>query len=69
MARVADCAGACDWVDWFHWNEMGDWQMKKECWPDPKAMVDELRGMGIELMVTFWPFMGAPHSDTQRYTQ
>jgi hypothetical protein len=21
-------------------------------------MVDELRGMGIELMVTFWPFMG-----------
>jgi alpha-D-xyloside xylohydrolase len=48
---------------------MGDWQMKKECWPDPKAMVDELRGMGIELMVTFWPFMGAPHSDTQRYTQ
>ena len=24
-------------------------------------MVDELRGMGIELMITFWPFMGLPY--------
>ena len=27
------------------------------CWPDPGAMVEELRGLGIETMVTHWPFM------------
>ena len=31
---------------------MGDWQLNPACWPDPQAMVDELHGMGIELMVT-----------------
>ena len=49
-------------IDWFHWKEMGDWQLNPECWPDPKAMVDELRGMGIELMITFWPFIGMNES-------
>ena len=39
-------------IDWFHWKEMGDWQLDPACWPEPKAMVDELRGMGIELMVS-----------------
>jgi len=31
--------------------------LKPECWPDPQGMVDELRALGIELMVTHWPFM------------
>ena len=26
-----------------------------EYWPDPQAMVDELKEMGIELMVSIWP--------------
>ena len=26
-------------------------------------MVDELRGLGIELMVTTWPFMGMPYDN------
>lgn len=26
------------------------------CWPDPQGMVDELQTLGIEPMVTFWPF-------------
>ena len=45
-------------IDWFHWKEMGDWALNPVCWPDPQAMVDELRTMGIELMVTFWPYIG-----------
>lgn len=38
-------------IDWFHWVEMGDFGLKPQCWPDPQAMVDELRTLGIELMV------------------
>eukprot|EP00756_Hemistasia_phaeocysticola_P003956 Hpha_TRINITY_DN12551_c0_g2::TRINITY_DN12551_c0_g2_i1::g.50970::m.50970/K01811/xylS, yicI; alpha-D-xyloside xylohydrolase len=45
-------------IDWFHWPQMGDFMFKPECFPDPGAMVEELRGLGIELMVTMWPFMG-----------
>ena len=45
-------------IDWFHWEQMGDFGLKEQCWPDPQAMVDELKGMGIELMITLWPFMG-----------
>jgi alpha-glucosidase (family GH31 glycosyl hydrolase) len=29
-------------IDWFHWKEMGDWELNPECWPEPQAMVDEL---------------------------
>jgi alpha-D-xyloside xylohydrolase len=47
-------------IDWFHWKNMGDWSLNPQCWPDPKAMVDELRALGIELMITTWPFMGMP---------
>jgi alpha-glucosidase (family GH31 glycosyl hydrolase) len=31
--------------------------LKPECWPDPQGMVDELRTLGIETMITHWPFM------------
>jgi alpha-D-xyloside xylohydrolase len=34
---------------------MGDFRFDDEFWPDPKAMVDELRTMGVELMVSVWP--------------
>lgn len=42
-------------IDYFHWPNQGTWDFDKEYWPDPKAMVDELREMGIELMVSIWP--------------
>ncbi|KAJ9443699.1 alpha-D-xyloside xylohydrolase [Diplonema papillatum] len=45
-------------IDWFHWKEMGDWSLNPICWPDPQAMMDELRELGIELMITCWPFVG-----------
>lgn len=41
--------------DFFHWTEQGEWKFDPEFWPDPKAMVDELKKMGIELMVSIWP--------------
>lgn len=42
-------------VDFFHWPLQGDWKFDPEYWPDPKAMTDELKAMGIELMVSVWP--------------
>ncbi|MFT2690244.1 TIM-barrel domain-containing protein [Clavibacter zhangzhiyongii] len=42
-------------ADFFHWPKMGDLRFEEEFWPDPTAMVEELRGMGIELMVSIWP--------------
>lgn len=41
--------------DFFHWTNQGDWKFDPNLWPDPKAMVDELKSMGIELMVSIWP--------------
>ncbi len=42
-------------VDFFHWTKQGDWKFDQEYWPDPQGMVEELREMGIELMVSIWP--------------
>jgi len=42
-------------VDYFHWPHQGDWDFDRDYWPDPKAMVEELREMGITLMVSIWP--------------
>jgi len=41
--------------DYFHWSAMGDYRFDESEWPDPRAMVDELRDLGIELMVSVWP--------------
>ncbi|KAK1752347.1 glycosyl hydrolases family 31-domain-containing protein [Echria macrotheca] len=42
-------------VDYFHWPLEGEWKFDKTFWPDPQAMIDELRSLGIELMVSVWP--------------
>jgi len=49
-------------IDFFHYKYQGDWCFDPEFWPDPKAMVDELHDMGIELMVSVWPTV-EPNSD------
>ena len=41
--------------DFFHWPKMGDFRFDEEFFPDPDAMVRELKDMGIELMVSVWP--------------
>jgi alpha-D-xyloside xylohydrolase len=42
-------------ADFFHWPHQGDWKFDAEYWPDPKAMIAELKSMGVELMVSIWP--------------
>lgn len=42
-------------IDYYHWPRCGDWRFDEEYFPDPKAMVDELKSMGIETMVSIWP--------------
>lgn len=42
-------------IDFFHWTTQGDFKFDPVDWPDPKAMVEELKSMGIELMVSVWP--------------
>lgn len=42
-------------IDFFHWSNQGDWKFDERYWPDPEGMVQELRDMGIELMVSVWP--------------
>lgn len=43
-------------VDYKHWVREGDLAFDPACWPDPAAMVGELRELGVELMVSVWPF-------------
>ena len=38
--------------DFFHWPKMGDFRFEEEFFPDPDAMVKELKEMGMELMVS-----------------
>ena len=42
-------------ADFFHWSAMGDYRFDPTEWPDPDAMVAELRELGVELMVSIWP--------------
>ncbi len=42
-------------IDFFHWTMQGEWKFDPEYWPDPDAMIKELKEMGIELMVSIWP--------------
>lgn len=41
--------------DFFHWPKMGDFRFEETYFPNPKAMVDELKEMDIKLMVSVWP--------------
>lgn len=42
-------------IDFFHWPAQGDWRFDETYWPDPDAMIAELKELGIELMVSVWP--------------
>ncbi|KFA78581.1 hypothetical protein S40288_09093 [Stachybotrys chartarum IBT 40288] len=42
-------------IDFFHWPKQGDWKFDTTYWPDPDAMIAELKELGIELMVSIWP--------------
>lgn len=53
-------------VDFFHWEKQGQWRFDPVYWPDPDAMIRELEGMGIELMVSIWPTV---ERNTPRYEE
>ncbi|KAL2007656.1 hypothetical protein VTN00DRAFT_7638 [Thermoascus crustaceus] len=42
-------------IDFFHWPLQGEWKFDPTYWPDPDAMIHELKEMNIELMVSIWP--------------
>ena len=42
-------------VDFFHWPLEGDFAFDPRYFPDPSAMVRELKEMGIETVVSVWP--------------
>lgn len=42
-------------IDFFHWPLQGEWKFDPTYWPDPDAMIAELKEMGIELMISIWP--------------
>lgn len=42
-------------IDFFHWPKQGEWKFDPVYWPDPEGMVQELKEMEIELMVSIWP--------------
>lgn len=42
-------------VDFFHWTMQGEFKFEPRDWPDPEAMVRELKELGIETVVSVWP--------------
>ncbi|MGH2860564.1 MAG: glycoside hydrolase family 31 protein [Solirubrobacteraceae bacterium] len=52
--------------DYFHWTRQGEWRFDSSEWPDPQAMVDELRELGVELMVSVWPTV---NPNSENYTE
>jgi len=42
-------------VDFFHWTRQGEFRFEPRDWPDPEAMVAELKSLGIETVVSVWP--------------
>lgn len=50
-------------IDYFHWTKMGEWRFDPVVWPDPAAMVAELRELGIRPMVSVWPTLN-PQADS-----
>ncbi|MVX65491.1 family 31 glucosidase [Clostridium chromiireducens] len=53
-------------VDFFHWPKQGEWKFDLDYWPDPDAMIKELKDMGIELMVSIWPTVD---KDSENYNK
>ena len=49
--------------DFFHWPKLGDFRFDEEFFPDPAAMVRELKNMGIELLVSVWPLVSEECED------
>ena len=42
-------------IDFFHWTRQGEWKFDPVYWPDPAAMVRELKSYGTRCMISIWP--------------
>jgi alpha-D-xyloside xylohydrolase len=61
-------------IDFFSWmdpatntNTIGDETLPASCWPDPKGMVDQLKEMGVELMIS--PYSHSVGSNSHNYAE
>lgn len=56
-------------ADFFHWPKQGEWKFDLDYWPDPDAMIRELKEMDIELMVSIWPTVDKTSENYQEMLQ
>lgn len=42
-------------IDYYHWPRCGDYRFDEEYFPDPAAMLQELKELGVQVMVSVWP--------------
>ena len=42
-------------LDWFHWTRMGQLDIDRTFFPDPKGMNDTLKLMGMHSIISVWP--------------
>jgi alpha-D-xyloside xylohydrolase len=42
-------------LDWFHWTRLGQWDIDRTFFPDPKGMTDKLKSMGMHSILSVWP--------------
>lgn len=42
-------------LDWFYWTRMGQLDIDRNFFPDPKAMNDQLRAQGMRSIISVWP--------------
>ncbi len=42
-------------LDWFYWSRMGQLDIDRTYFPDPKGMNDQLKAMGMRSIISVWP--------------
>ncbi|MDH2132046.1 glycoside hydrolase family 31 protein [Sphingobium yanoikuyae] len=42
-------------LDWFYWTRMGQLDIDRTYYPDPKGMNDQLNAMGMRSIISVWP--------------
>jgi len=42
-------------LDWFHWTRMGQLDIDRTYFPDPKGMNDQLHARGLHSIISVWP--------------
>jgi alpha-D-xyloside xylohydrolase len=42
-------------LDWFYWTRLGNLDIDRKFYPDPKGMNAELNRMGMHSLISVWP--------------